>query len=162
MVLDNFGLSVSLLSASAADFVHSSAPLTPLLHFLSLSLSLPPFSLSMLSSLSASLLPASVADLFDPPLDAHQLAVSLTTGSIKIEQARLNTSKVNEIILTPPAAPIRLLKGSLQCLELSVNWKALLSQVSHSLLAAATAELPIELVTHCCSVCIVCCASLCC
>jgi len=82
----------------------------------------------MLSSLSSSLLPASVAGLFEPPLDEQQLKVSLTSGAINIQDAQLSPQRVNELILPAPGSAIRLLRGSVASLELSVNWRQLLTR----------------------------------
>jgi hypothetical protein len=85
----------------------------------------------MLSSLSASLLPASFGSLFSPPLDGEQLHVSLTRGgrvALGPPALQIDAQRFNALLLPSPRAPMRLVRGELGALELSMDWKAFFSQ----------------------------------
>lgn len=80
----------------------------------------------MLSALVPSLLPASVTELFVPPLDPHHLHVSLTAGQLQLSDLVLNPEKVNGRLLSA-LAPIHLLRGTIGGLSVQVDWMKLLS-----------------------------------
>ena len=81
----------------------------------------------MLSSITASMIPQSVAELFVPALDSRALQMSLLSGQLQLSGLVLNADKFNALVLAEPASPLRLVRGSLDSLALSVDWKHLLS-----------------------------------
>ena len=82
----------------------------------------------MLSALTTSLLPESVGALFEPPLDSRSLHLSLATGSLRLTGLTLNADRCTELLLPPPASPLRVLSGEVRELSLGVDWRNLFSQ----------------------------------
>lgn len=83
-----------------------------------------------MAALVRSLVPTLVTDVFEPPLDAQHLHVSLLRGKLQLENLTLSARHINTQVLGP-LSPVHVQAGFVRSLRVKVDWAHLWSQPLH-------------------------------